>query len=448
MKIRLLYLLFGITLIIACNKDKIYLDTPLDQLLDAALARAAKSGDKNDFILPESDDFTAIPQDSHNPLTKEKIHLGKWLFFETGLGLVPNKEAGEKTYSCASCHIPAAGFRPGGIQGIADGGIGFGQNGEGRTKLAAYRPNEMDVQGLRPLSVLNVAFVENSTWNGRFGSSGVNIGTENRWLETEGTDLNEEGLAALETQNIEGMDLHRMEITEEVLDGYGYRKYFDEAFGDLPEEERYTKRTASFAISAYLRALITNKAPFQEYLKGDKVALTEQEKRGALVFFSDAKCYQCHKEANLGANEFYALGVKDLYETGQAFNTSAEDTRNLGRGEFTGKEEDMYKFRIPQLYNLGDADFYFHGSSKRTLREVVDYFNEGIPENNKVPSSQIARQFKPLNLSKEQVEDLTAFLDNGLRDPDLLRYAPDLVLSGNCFPNNDLFSQIELGCGE
>ena len=51
------------------------------------------------------------------------------------------------------------------------------------------------------------------------------------------------------------------------------------------------------------------------------------------------------------------------------------------------------------------------------LREVVDYFNEGISENNKVPSSQIARQFRPLNLSKEQVEDLTAFLDNGLRDP-------------------------------
>ena len=306
----------------------------------------------------------------------------------------------------------------------------------------------MDVQGLRPLSVLNVAFVENSTWNDRFGSSGVNIGTENRWLEAEGTDLNEEGLAALETQNIEGMDLHRMEITEEVLDGYGYRKYFDEAFGDLPEEERYTKRTASFAISAYLRALITNKAPFQEYLKGNKVALSEQEKRGALVFFSKGKCYQCHKNANLGANEFYALGVKDLYETGRAFNTSEEDTRNLGRGEFTGKTEDMYKFRIPQLYNLGDADFYFHGSSKRTLREVVDYFNEGISENNKVPSSQIARQFRPLNLSKEQVEDLTAFLDNGLRDPELLRYKPDFVLSVNCFPNNDLFSQIELGCGE
>ena len=108
----------------------------------------------------------------------------------------------------------------------------------------------------------------------------------------------------------------------------------------------------------------------------------------------------------------------------------------------------MFKFRVPQLYNLGDADFYFHGSSKQTLREVVEYFNEGIPENERVPISQIARQIRPLNLTEEEMDDLTAFLDNGLKDPDLQRYVPENVLSGKCFPNNDLFSQIELGCGE
>jgi len=176
--------------------------------------------------------------------------------------------------------------------------------------------------------------------------------------------------------------------------------------------------------------------------------MTEQEKKGALVFFSDAKCYHCHKEKNLGANEFYALGVNDLYQTGQAFNTSAEDRKNLGRGEFTFRSEDNYKFKIPQLYNLGDAPFYFHGSSKTTLKEVVEYFNDGIPENSNVPVDQIARQFRPLNLTEQQVEDLTVFLNTGLRDPNLDRYVPEQVLSGFCFPNNDLFSQIELGCGE
>jgi len=306
----------------------------------------------------------------------------------------------------------------------------------------------MDVQGVRPLSVLNVAFVENTTWNGRFGSTGVNVGTEDRWELDPELHVNEEGFAALESQNIEGLEVHRMEITEEVLDDYGYRKYFDAAFGTEEEVERYSKKNAAFAISAYLRTLLSNEAPFQEYLKGNKNAMTEQEKRGALVFFSDAKCYHCHREKNLGANEFYALGVNDLYQTGVAFNTSAEDKRNLGRGEYTGDSFDNHKFKIPQLYNLADAPFYFHGSSKYTLKEVVDYFNDGVPENENVPVEQIARQFKPLNLTTQQVEDLTVFLETGLRDPNLNRYVPERVLSGNCFPNNDLFSQIELGCGE
>ncbi len=446
MKLRLLGILSACILIAACNQDKIYLDTPLDQLLASSVVRASKSNDLSHFILPESDDFASIPQDPRNPLTKEKVELGKMLFFETGIALSPTKEAGKKTYSCASCHVPSAGFRPGTPQGIADGGIGFGSNGENRSKLAAYRDFEMDVQSVRPLSVLNVAYVENTTWNGRFGSTGVNVGTEDRWDLDPTLHVNEEGFAALETQNIEGLEVHRMEITEEVLDDYGYRTYFDQAFAEDSDEERYSKRNAAFAISAYLRTLLTNQSPFQDYLKGDKEALSEQEKRGALVFFSDAKCYHCHKEKNLGANEFYALGVNDLYQTGVAFNTSKEDVRNLGRGEYSGKAEDNHKFKIPQLYNLGDSPFYFHGSSKYSLKEVVEYFNEGIPENSDVPTEQVARQFKPLNLSDQQVEDLTVFLESGLRDPNLNRYVPERVLSGFCFPNNDLFSQIELGC--
>ena len=448
MKLRLLGILTVFILIAACNQDKVYLDTPLDQLLASSLTRASKSSEIEHFILPDSDDFAAIPQDPRNPLSKEKVELGKMLFFETGIALSPTKEAGKKTYSCASCHVPSAGFRPGTVQGIADGGIGFGENGENRAKLAAYRESEMDVQSVRPLSVLNVAYVENTTWNGRFGSTGVNVGTEDRWEINPDLHVNEEGFAALESQNIEGLEVHRMEITEEVLDDYGYRSLFDQAFADVSEEERYSKRSAAFAISAYLRTLLTNQSPFQNYLKGNKEALSEQEKRGALVFFSDAKCYLCHKEKNLGANEFYALGVNDLYQTGVAFNTSQDDIRNLGRGEYSGNPEDNHKFKIPQLYNLGDSPFYFHGSSKYDLKEVVEYFNAGVPENPDVPVEQIARQFKPLNLTDQQVEDLTVFLETGLKDPNLNRYVPERILSGYCFPNNDLFSQIELGCGE
>ena len=191
-----------------CTKDKIHVETTLDRSLAQALDKASITNDKNHFILPESDDFATIPQDeAHNPLTKEKVRLGKLLFYETGIALSPTKNAGQKTYSCASCHVPSAGFRPGSVQGIADGGIGFGINGENRSRLAAYEEDEMDVQGVRPLSVLNVAFVENTTWNGRFGSTGVNIGTEDRWEIDSALHINEAGFAALESQNVEGLSL-------------------------------------------------------------------------------------------------------------------------------------------------------------------------------------------------------------------------------------------------
>lgn len=211
------------------------------------------------------------------------------------------------------------------------------------------------------------------------------------------------------------------------------------------EEDKYSNKGASFAISAYLRTLLTNEAPFQKWLKGNSDAMTEQEKQGASIFFGKAGCVTCHYEKNLGSMNFAALGVKDHYEMG-GLNTSESDRRNLGRGGFTGKDEDMYKFRTPQLYNLGDSGPYFHGGSKNSLEEVVRYFNAGVVENSRVPKTQIAEFIKPIGLSEEEIQALTQFLQNGLRDPNLKRYVPSSVLSRMCFPNNDLTSKIDMDC--
>ncbi|HAD15076.1 MAG TPA: hypothetical protein DCF33_21850, partial [Saprospirales bacterium] len=105
-----------------------------------------------------------------------------------------------------------------------------------------------------------------------------------------------------------------------------------------------------------------------------------------------------------------------------------------------------FKFKVPQLYNLRDVGFYFHGASKNTLREVVEYFNDGVPENSLVPASQITGLFRPLGLTPTEIDDLTEFLSNGLFDPNMNRYVPSTTMSGNCFPNNDPLSRIEMGC--
>lgn len=443
MKNILLVLFLGL-FFVTCTRDEAL--NPLDSRLKNLLMRRAPGGDIQHFVLPDSEDYDRIPSDPKNPLSAEKVALGKMLFFETGLAQGALKEAGRGTYSCGSCHVPSAGFMPGRIQGIADGGVGFGYNGEQRTKFDSYQPEELDVQEVRPLSVLNTAFVTNTTWNGKFGAGNVNEGTEHLWSEKSGTEVNHLGLQGLEAQNIEGLKLHRMIVSRQVVQALGYKEMFDAAFPDFPEAERYSLMTASFAISAYLRALLTTEAPFQRWLRGEGEAMTEIEKRGAVLFYGKAGCYRCHKGPALSSMEFHALGVKDLYEEPGAFAADPEGERNFGRGGFTGNHEDMFKFKVPQIYNMGDSPFYFHGSSKRSLEELVEYFNNGIPENPRVPQENISPFFHPLNMTEAEMDDLVQFLENGLRDPNLDRYMPNQILSGNCFPNNDASSRNDLGC--
>ncbi len=438
-------LLATVICLASCNYDSLHDAGALDVELRERIEKASPTGSLDHFTLPESTDYENIPQDPKNPLTPEKIALGKFLFFETGMGQTAVQESGMQTYSCATCHIPSAGFRPGAKQGIADGGIGFGVNGEMRQMNPEYEESELDAQGARALSVLNVAYVTNTFWNGQFGSGHINEGTEELWNEEDGTYVNEFDLESIEAQNIEGLRVHRMEMTEDLANDMGYKVLFDLAFRDVPEEERYSTLNASFAISAYIRSLLPNEAPFQDWLKGDLNAMTDQEKRGAVLFFNKARCYSCHNNTGLNSMEFHALGVNDLYQEG-GLNTSESDRRNLGRGGFTKDPRDMYRFKVPQLYNLADGPFFFHGSSKETLEEVVDYFDEAIPENPNVPADQISSKFRPLNLTEEEKADLLAFLKTGLRDPHLDRYVPPYVRSGNCFPNNDPLSAEQMGC--
>lgn len=426
----------------SCKKNT--LPDPLDTRLERRLSQLSPDGSLDYFRLPNSEtELAQVPAGVGNPLTPEKIALGKMLFFETGLATEARHESGKGTYSCGSCHIPSAAFMPGRKQGIADGGVGFGANGESRGRLPGYDETELDVQGARPLSMLNTAFVTNSTWSGKFGANHANEGTEYAWVGD--AKINEMGMDGLESQIIEGFTLHRMRTTAGWLDSLGYTEMYDAAFANFPVSERYTALTSSFAISAYLRSLTTTEAPFQRWVRGERQAMSRIEKEGALVFFSKAGCYRCHKGAALNSNEFHAVGVRDLYESG-AFNTGPNDIRNFGRGGFTGRQEDMFKFKVPQLYNMKDSPFYFHGSSRHSLRAVVNYFNAGEPENERVPDAQISPYFHPLQLSETEKAALVEFLEHSLYDPNLERFEPEQVLSGNCFPNNDPLSREQLGC--
>lgn len=447
MKIRILTLGIALLFILACTQDRTVLNDQLDADLRDLIRDASPDGTVDFYVLPSENDLDAIPQDPKNPLTSAKVNLGKFLFFETALAQDAIKSSGMGTYSCATCHVPEAGFKPGSFQGIADGGSGYGINGESRYMNTEYVQSELDVQSARPLTMVNVAYVTNTFWNGQFGATGINVGTEHLWDNNEDTERNHQGFEGIETQNFEGLISHRISINKPLLDSLGYTEMFDTAFADIDETERYTQRTASFAFSAYIRTILSNKAPFQDWLRGNSSALSYDQKLGAELFFGKALCTNCHYNENLGSLEFHALGAKDMYQRQQgAFNAFPDDKRNLGRGGFTLEEADNFKFKVPGIYNAEETSFLFHGASIESLEELIDYKNLALTENPNVLQEKLSPDFLPLQLNQAEKLQLVDFIRNGLKDPDLIRYKPLEVLSGNCFPNNDPQSLIDLGC--
>ena len=437
-------------------------DSSLDQDLTNAIEASAAGAGLAAFTLPDSDDYANIPQDPNNPITAEKVALGQMLYHETALGVSGVNSNLTGSYSCASCHHVAAGFKSGVPQGIGEGGEGFGITGEGRTLAAGFDINSTDptlVPDIQPVtspSVLNTAYQEVMLWNGQFGNASngiINAGIDEAILSTPDTPKaeNARGFAGLEIQAIAGTNVHRLKMdTDSVLQTNAqYIALFDAAYPNGTDD---AAEDAGLAIAAYERTLLANESPFQLWLKGDNDAMSEQEKRGALLFFGDAGCADCHTgpalSSPVGATAdqvFMAIGFSDFDPNDPQVHNTVDDATSRGRGGFTGVQADDFKFKVPQLYNLADTDIFGHGASFRSIRAVIEYKNAGVSQKD-LPANTLSNRFVPLGLSESQMDDLTAFLETGLYDANLSRYVPTAIPSGNCFPVNDATSQVDLGC--
>ena len=442
-------LLFTIVSLVLTSCDTTSPDDTTLELNNRLEKLLNKHSEKNGiafFALPASDDYSAIPQDPKNPITKEKVELGKLLFHETALTVRPKYNGNVVQASCASCHNANAGFQAGVAQGIGTGGSGFGLRGEGRDKDPNCTVEDMDIQQIRSPSAMNVAWQKNILWNGQFGATGLNEGSESAWTPGTPKEKNNLGFEGLETQAIAGQDVHRMDIANSIVPSHPmYQSMFATAYPEIPENERINDVNAGLAIAVYERTLLANQAPFQRWLKGERNAMNNRELRGAIVFFDKGNCVSCHTGPALNSMEFYGLGMNNLEGSG-TYGIDPAKPDHRGRGGFTKKEEDMFLFKVPQLYNLIDSRFYGHGASFHSVREVVEYKNNAIAQNSSVPSSQLASEFKPLGLTSTEIDDLVAFIESALRDPNLERYVPASLPSGFCFPNNDPQSRIDLGC--
>ncbi|MBK8152045.1 MAG: hypothetical protein IPK61_02535 [Saprospiraceae bacterium] len=260
------------------------------------------------------------------------------------------------------------------------------------------------------------------------------------------TELNRLGLSGVETQARIALEAHGMRMSPALVTETTYKQLFDTAYPKERPDLRYLRFTMARAIGAYERTVLTNQAAFQKWLKGDSSALTNEQKKGAILFFGKASCVDCHTGPALNSMAFYALGMPEMEGIDIIHKKDSFADFHLGRGALTHRQEDMFCFKVPQLYNLKDHGYYGHGASFCSVEEVIRYKNDAVPANQNVPIENLAKNFKPLGLDKDEIKSLVDFVENGLYDPNLRRYEPGSVASGRCFPNHDKLSREQLGC--
>ncbi len=283
---------------------------------------------------------TKAPAPANNPTTPAKVSLGKMLYHDPRL-------SSSGTVSCASCHNTMLGG-----EDNRGGSVGVGGQVGGRSAPTVW----------------NAAFNEVQFWDGRAASL-------------------EEQAAGPVTNPIEmGMKswddvVARLETIE------GYQVAFEKAFG----KDSISKDTATKAIAAYERTLITPNSPYDKYVKGNKSAMTEQQIRGMKTAV-EIGCTSCHSgPAFNGPGTFQKFPVISH----GAIQAQFKLKKDKGLAEVTGKEKDEHFWKVPTLRNVALTAPYFHNGKVKTLDRAVKV----------MAKLQLGK-----DLSDKEVEDIVAFL--------------------------------------
>ncbi|MBC7371825.1 MAG: c-type cytochrome [Bdellovibrionaceae bacterium] len=139
------------------------------------------------------------------------------------------------------------------------------------------------------------------------------------------------------------------------------------------------------ALVEFQKSLITLNAPFDLYLKGDLMAISENQLRGYKKFTSFG-CVACHQGRNIGGNMFQAVGIAADYFK----DRGGEYPSDLGRYNVTRSEADRHVFKVPSLRNVALTAPYFHDGSAKTLEDAV----------RKMAKYQLGRQLAPQDVSE------------------------------------------------
>jgi cytochrome c peroxidase len=339
-------------------------------LMFAATASAANF----EWTLPQGFPRPAVPSD--NPMTTEKVELGRRLFYDKRMSLNGRE-------SCATCHRQELAFTDG--RAHAEGTTG-----------------ELHPRG--SMSLVNVAYNPVFTW----ANSALDLLEQQALIPMLGDNPVELGLKGREPAFLEA-------IRRDPV----YQDLFPRAFP--ADADPFNIPNVTRAIATFERSIVSMRSPYDRYRYGhDENAISESAKRGEFLFDSSehARCFQCHAGWNLGGSVRYQGGPATVH--GSFFNTGVSKYAAPNRGLFeqTGRDEDTGKFRVPSLRNVAVTAPYMHDGSLATLEDVIEHYAAG----GKFDHPNKSKNLRKLNLTTQDKKDLVEFLKS-LTDEEALHDA-------------------------
>lgn len=258
------------------------------------------------------DAFMRVPDD--NPLTAEKVALGKRLFSDPIL-------SADRSVSCATCHDPERAFTDDRPKAV---GV-YGRTGPRRVP-----------------KLVNRGYGRSFFWDGRIPT------------------LEEQVLQPV-VNSLE-MDLPLAEAVERLKADETYAELFLAAFGQPPDENALAN-----ALASYVRTILSGGSRYDRYVAGESEALNERERLGLEIFRTKGNCVTCHLGPNLTDESFHNTGI------GFADGRFVDD----GRFTVTEDPRDRGAFKTPTLRDVALTAPYMHDGSLTTLERVIEDYDRG-----------------------------------------------------------------------
>jgi cytochrome c peroxidase len=350
------------------------------------------------------------------PIDRQRANLGRLLWFDLISGL-------NNDNTCAGCHSPTHGF--GDTQPIA---IGIDNN----LIVGPHRTGPRN-QRRTPLAV-NTALYPTLMWNARFAAlSGQAFIPPTERVEVAGFDF------PGDNDDIRHAVLRRLNVSHE------YRQLFGRVFPRVAAGAPITFEHFGQAIAEFEFTLVFANAPIDRFARGQRHALTESQKRGALLFFGKAGCVRCHSvagESNEMFSDFrqHVIGVPQIVPAlGNVVFDGPGANEDFGLEQVTGNPDDRYLFRTAPLRNAAVMPAFMHNGAFIHLEDAIrhhldpytsarQYTPRELPPDLQGPLGPIKPVLvrldpllqTPLQLTDEEFSQLVDFVRHGLLDPRIL----------------------------